>query len=165
MSKVFSLHSVQRVPASLKDVWAFFSDAKNLAAVTPPDLNLKVTNKVYGETVYAGQVMTYTVKPLLGIPLAWMTEITHVQAPDYFVDEQRKGPYTLWHHQHHFKAIEGGVEMTDLVHYRLPFGFVGNLANTLLVKKELGKIFAYRYGKIVELFGAWPGGKPDLKMS
>jgi ligand-binding SRPBCC domain-containing protein len=164
MSKVYSLYSKQNVPASLEEVWAFFSDAKNLLAVTPPHLNLKVTNKVFGETVYAGQVMTYTVKPLAGIPLSWMTEITHVNAPHYFVDEQRKGPYKLWHHQHHFKAIDGGVEMTDLVHYRLPFGFIGNLANALVVKKELEKIFTYRYKKIVELFGEWPGGKMEVEI-
>ena len=164
MSKVYSLQGLQKVPAALETVWAFFSDAKNLLAVTPPELNLKVTNRIYGDTVYAGQVMTYDVTPLLGIPLSWMTEITHVHAPDYFVDEQRKGPYKLWHHQHHFKTIEGGTEMTDLVHYRLPFGFIGNIANALLVKKELEKIFAYRYGKIVELFGAWPGEKMNLKI-
>lgn len=164
MSKVYSLYSRQRVPASLEKVWAFFSNAKNLLEVTPPHLNLKVTNEVYGDAVYAGQVMTYDVKPLLGIPLSWMTEITHVNAPRYFVDEQRKGPYTLWHHQHHFKAIEGGTEMTDLVHYRVPFGFIGSIANALVVKKELRKIFAYRYQKINELFGKWEGEKMDLKI-
>lgn len=162
MSKVYSLYSRQKVPVPLETVWAFFSDAKNLLAVTPPHLNLKVTNEVYGETVYAGQVMTYNVKPLLGIPLSWMTEITHVQAPNYFVDEQRKGPYALWHHQHHFKAIDGGVEMTDLVHYRLPFGPLGTLAHELIVKGELEKIFAYRYQKIIALFGQWPGEKMEL---
>src|SRR5947209_10377494 len=107
MSKVYSLYSKQNVPATMEEVWQFFSDAKNLLAVTPPHLSLKVTNKVYGNVVYAGQVMTYTVKPLAGIPLAWMTEITHVEPQKYFVDEQRKGPYKLWHHQHHFKEIEG----------------------------------------------------------
>lgn len=162
MSKVYSLYSRQHVPASLDAVWTFFSDAKNLLAVTPPSLNLKVTNEVYGNTVYAGQVMTYTVKPVLGIPLAWMTEITHVEEKKYFVDEQRKGPYTLWHHQHHFKAVEGGVEMTDLVHYRLPLGLLGNLANSLVVKKELEKIFTYRYQKIIELFGEWKGEKRKI---
>ena len=109
MSKVYSLFSRQHVPATLDEVWAFFSDARNLLAVTPPHLNLKVTNEVWGQTVYAGQVMTYKVKPLLGIPLSWMTEITHVEEKSYFVDEQRKGPYKLWHHQHHFRAVEGGV--------------------------------------------------------
>ncbi|WP_121353407.1 SRPBCC family protein [Flavisolibacter nicotianae] len=162
MSKVYVLYSRQHVPASLDAVWTFFSDANNLLAVTPPGLNLKVTNEVYGKTVYAGQVMTYTVKPLLGIPLAWMTEITHVVEKKYFVDEQRKGPYTLWHHQHHFNAVDGGVEMTDLVHYRLPFGPLGSLVHSLVVKKELEKIFTYRYQKIVELFGGWKGERMEI---
>lgn len=164
MSKVYSLYSRQLVPKTIEDVWAFFSDANNLLAVTPPDLNLKVTNKVYGEAVYAGQVMTYNVKPVLGIPLGWMTEITHVAAPRYFVDEQRKGPYKLWHHQHHFNPVEGGVEMIDLVHYRLPFGPLGSIAHAVFVKKELEKIFTYRYKKIEELFGEWPGGRIELSM-
>lgn len=163
MGKVYSLQSVQKVPASIDAVWAFFSDANNLKAVTPPHLNLKVTNNVYGDAVYAGQVMTYTVKPLLGIPLAWMTEITHVVEGRYFVDEQRKGPYKLWHHQHHFKPIEGGVEMTDIVHYRLPLGILGSLAHGIIVKKELQKIFTYRYQKIVALFGNWEGEGMTLR--
>ncbi|MBB1283111.1 SRPBCC family protein [Flavisolibacter sp. BT320] len=157
MGKVYSLQSVQKVPASIDAVWAFFSDANNLKAVTPPELNLRVTNNVYGDAVYAGQVMTYTVKPLLGIPLSWMTEITHVVEGRYFVDEQRKGPYKLWHHQHHFKPIEGGVEMTDIVHYRLPLGVLGSIAHGIVVKKELQKIFTYRYQKIIALFGSWEG--------
>ena len=165
MGKVYSLYSQQKVPASLDDVWAFFSDARNLLDVTPPHLNLKVTNEVYGDSVYAGQVMTYDVKPLLGIPLSWMTEITHVADKKYFVDEQRKGPYQLWHHQHHFKAIEGGVEMTDLVHYRLPLGFLGSIANTILVKKELEKIFTYRYHQIIKRFGNWEGDKMELRIN
>jgi ligand-binding SRPBCC domain-containing protein len=157
MGKVYSLQSVQKVPASIDAVWAFFSDANNLMAVTPPHLNLRVTNNVYGDAVYAGQVMTYTIKPLLGIPLSWMTEITHVVEGRYFVDEQRKGPYKLWHHQHHFKPIEGGVEMTDIVHYRLPLGVLGSIAHGIVVKKELQKIFTYRYQKIIALFGSYEG--------
>ena len=165
MSKVYRLYSRQNIPATLEEVWRFFSDAKNLLAVTPPHLNLKVTNEVYGETVYAGQVMTYNVKPLFGIPLSWMTEITHVERLKYFVDEQRKGPYKLWHHQHHFEKIEGGVQMTDIVHYRLPFGFIGSFANGLIIKKELEKIFSYRYQKINELFGEWPGSKMEMRLT
>lgn len=164
MGKVYSLQSMQRVPAGLDEVWAFFSDARNLLGITPPHLNLKVTGEVFGESVYAGQVMTYKVKPLLGIPLSWMTEITHVEEKKYFVDEQRKGPYKLWHHQHHFKSIAGGVEMTDLVHYRLPLGPLGSLANSFIVKKELEKIFTYRYRKIIERFGAWEGEKMELRI-
>jgi ligand-binding SRPBCC domain-containing protein len=108
--------------------------------------------------------MLYTVKPLLGISVSWMTEITHVERLKLFVDEQRKGPYQLWHHQHHFKTIEGGVEMTDLVHYRLPFSFLGDIAHSAIVSKKLTDIFTYRYFKINELFGDWPGSNISLKV-
>jgi ligand-binding SRPBCC domain-containing protein len=163
MSKVYSLCSKQKLPVGLEKVWNFFSDASNLLAVTPPHLNLKVTNQIYGDVMYAGQVMTYDVKPLLGISISWMTEITQVVPMNYFVDQQRKGPYRMWHHQHHFKSIEGGTEMVDLVHYRIPFGLAGNLANILFVKKELKKIFAYRYQKIEGMFGKWDGEEMELK--
>jgi ligand-binding SRPBCC domain-containing protein len=148
MGKVYTLYSRQHIPASLSDVWKFFSDANNLLLLTPPHLNLKVTSDVSNK-VYAGQVLLYKVKPVLGITLPWMTEIRHVQPLKYFVDEQRKGPYKLWHHQHHFKEIYGGVQMIDIVHYRLSFGWIGRLGNSLFVKKELKKIFAYRHQKLL----------------
>ena len=103
--------------------------------------------------MYAGQVIEYQVSPVLGIPLYWMTEITHVEDRKYFVDEQRYGPYSMWHHQHHFKMIEGGVEMTDIVHYKLPLWFLGDMANSLFVKKQLQQIFDHRFKKVEELFG------------
>jgi ligand-binding SRPBCC domain-containing protein len=164
MSKVHLIRSVQKLPVDLATTWKFFSDPNNLLAVTPPFLNLKITNKVFGDEVYPGQVLMYTVKPLLGIPFHWMTEITHVEPLKFFVDEQRKGPYKLWHHQHHFKAIEGGVEMTDLVHYRLPLGFLDGIIHPLIVKKKLEEIFHYRYYKAIELFGAWKEGEMELEI-
>jgi ligand-binding SRPBCC domain-containing protein len=164
MSKVHFLRNVQKLPVSLEEAWKFFSNPYNLLAITPPFLNLKITNKLFGGEVYAGQIMTYTVKPILGIPLSWMTEITHVERFKFFVDEQRKGPYKLWHHQHHFNTINGGVEMTDLVHYRLPLGILGNAANLLTVKSRLTEIFTYRYFKINEIFGDWPGEELKLKI-
>jgi ligand-binding SRPBCC domain-containing protein len=103
--------------------------------------------------MYPGQVITYKVKPLLGIPLFWMTEITHVLPGKFFVDEQRFGPYSLWHHQHHFEAVEGGVMMTDIVHYKAPFGFLGDIAVSLFIKKQLNEIFEFRKKKVTELFG------------
>lgn len=133
--------------------------------MTPPALNLKLTNQLHFPKMYPGQVITYKVKPLLGIPLFWLTEITHVEEKRFFVDEQRKGPYSMWHHQHHFVPVAGGVEMTDLVHYALPLGPLGTLANGLVVKGELQKIFAYRYQKIIELFGAWSGERMQLEIS
>jgi ligand-binding SRPBCC domain-containing protein len=156
MGKVYSLKSIQKIPASLEDVWNFFSDASNLISITPPFLNLAIKNELFGEQVYSGQIILYTVRPLLGIPLSWMTEITQVEHLNYFIDEQRKGPYKLWHHQHHFRAIEEGVEMTDLVHYGPPLGILGNIAQSLIIKSKLTEIFKYRYNKVNEIFGKWP---------
>ena len=103
--------------------------------------------------IYPGMIITYKVSPLLGIKLNWMTEITHVKDKEYFVDEQRFGPYALWHHQHHFKEVDGGVHMTDLVHYAIPYGFIGRLANSFIVRSKLKKVFDYREAAIAHLFG------------
>lgn len=153
MSRVYSFKTVQNIPVSLDKAWNFFSSPANLQTITPDSLGFKIISKYHGEKMYAGQVIEYNVSPLLGIPLYWMTEITHVEDKRYFVDEQRYGPYSMWHHQHHFKAIDGGVEMTDIIHYKLPLWFLGDVANGLFVKKQLRKIFEYRYKKVEELFG------------
>jgi ligand-binding SRPBCC domain-containing protein len=150
-----SIKTVQKIPVSLEKAWDFFSNPANLQAITPDNMGFTVISKHHGDTMYAGQIIEYTVKPVLGIPLYWMTEITQVKDKQYFIDEQRFGPYSLWHHQHHFKAIEGGVEMTDIVHYKNPLGFMGRLANSIFVKKKLDTIFNYRYQKVEELFGRW----------
>lgn len=151
MSKVYKLTFSQLVPASLDTIWEFFSSPANLADITPPDMNFKVISGP-SEKVYAGQVIEYKVRPLPGLSMYWMTEITHVQPLQYFVDEQRYGPYSLWHHQHHFKEVSGGVMMTDIVHYKIPFWFFGDIANSLFVKKQLQKIFDFRTKKVNELF-------------
>ena len=156
---VHQLKTVQRIPVSLDEAWDFFSHPKNLAIMTPEHLNLKFTNELFGDEMYPGQVMTYNVKPVLGIPLFWMTEITHVRPKQFFVDEQRFGPYSLWHHQHHFRPIEGGVEMTDLIHYKVPGWFVGDIANKLFISRQLEGIFNFRYKKVEELFGKWQAVK------
>ena len=153
MSKVYSLKTVQKLPISLNEAWDFFSNPANLAEITPERMGFKTISKHHGDVMYAGQVIEYKVSPVLGIPLYWMTEITHVDDKKYFVDEQRFGPYSLWHHQHHFKEIDGGVEMTDIVHYKLPLWFLGDIANTLFVKKQLDGIFDYRFTKVEKLFG------------
>ena len=113
-----------------------------------------VTSDYNADTkMYPGMIITYKISPLLGIKMNWMTEITHVDDKKYFVDEQRFGPYALWHHQHHFKAIEGGVQMTDLLHYAIPYGPIGTLANAFFVKGKVEQIFNYRTIAIEELFG------------
>jgi ligand-binding SRPBCC domain-containing protein len=165
MSKVYSLKTVQRIPASKKDIWNFFSDPKNLKDITPEQLGFKVISKHHGDSMYAGQIIEYTVKPILNIPLYWMTEITQVENEKYFIDEQRYGPYGLWHHQHHFKLIEGGVEMTDIVHYKIPFWFLGDIANTIFVKNQLRKIFIHRFVAVMEKFGNWPEEKFSIEFN
>ncbi len=152
-----SIKTVQKIPISLEKAWDFFSNPANLQAITPDNMGFKVISKHQGDIMYAGQIIEYTVKPVLGIPIYWMTEITQVKDNQYFIDEQRFGPYSLWHHQHHFKAIDGGVEMTDIVHYKNPLGILGRLANTFFVKKKLDTIFNFRYQKVEEMFGRWEG--------
>jgi ligand-binding SRPBCC domain-containing protein len=152
MSKVYSLQTVQQLPVSLEVAWDFFSSPKNLQKITPDHLGFKIISKHHGEKMYSGQIIEYKVKPVLGIPLYWMTEITHVEDKKFFIDEQRFGPYSLWHHQHHFKENDKGVEMTDIVHYKLPLGFLGDIAHTLFVKNQLKQIFDYRYKVVEELF-------------
>lgn len=143
----YSLKTVQKIPATLEKAWDFFSSPGNLAAITPGHLGFKVRSLYHGKEMYPGQIIEYTIKPVLGISMYWMTEITHVAPQKRFVDEQRYGPYRLWHHQHHFREIEGGVEMTDIVHYKLPFSFLGDIANSLFVRNELKKIFSFRFKK------------------
>jgi ligand-binding SRPBCC domain-containing protein len=155
MSKVYSLKTVQTIPITLNEAWDFFSKPDNLKDITPAAMGFVIRSKHHGESMYAGQIIEYTVKPLLGIPLYWMTEITHVEEGKYFVDEQRFGPYSLWHHQHHFKEMQGGVEMTDIVHYKVPFRFLGDIANTFLVRQQLKKIFDFRFKMVEDKFGKW----------
>lgn len=157
MSKVYSLKTVQQIPVDVETAWDYFSQPKNLEDITPTELGFKITSQHHGERMYAGQIIEYTVKPMFGIPIYWMTEITHVVPLQFFVDEQRYGPYSLWHHQHHFKQVEGGVEMTDIVHYKIPFWFMGNIAHNLFIKKKLKDIFEFRKSRVTELFGSING--------
>lgn len=153
---VHILCRTQVVPASLEACWDFFSDPRNLAKLTPPSLDLTVRSEL-PPRVYAGLMITYRVRPLFGLPVTWVTEITHVEAPHRFVDEQRVGPYAIWHHEHFFTALDDGrTEVRDLVHYLLPFGWLGNLAHPLLVAPQLERIFAFRTKAVAEYFGDAP---------
>jgi ligand-binding SRPBCC domain-containing protein len=151
---LYTLKRVQRLPISLERAWDFFSAPANLKQITPNYMGFDViSSDDFQDKTYPGQVITYTVRPVLGIPLFWMTEITQVSEGRYFIDEQRVGPYRIWHHQHHFKAVEDGVEMTDVVHYQLPLGFIGALAHRIFVRRQLESIFEFRRQKLLEIFG------------
>jgi ligand-binding SRPBCC domain-containing protein len=154
--KVYFFTFEQKLPIPLAEAWDFFSSPLNLAKITPPQMRFKVTSKYTADTkIYAGMIIMYNVSPLLGIKLNWMTEIAHVKDGEYFIDEQRFGPYALWHHEHHFAAIKGGVKMTDILNYAIPYGFIGRLSNRLLVGKEIKKIFTYREKAVNDLFGVY----------
>ena len=142
----------QQINADLPAVWSFFSHAANLQVITPDHLRFRVTAGDLPAEIYPGLIITYTISPILRIPLFWMTEIKHVAPQKMFVDEQRRGPYRMWHHQHHFEANNDGVLMTDIVHYELPLWFLGELARPLFVNKQLTGIFEYRRQKIASLF-------------
>lgn len=152
--KIYNIRQQQTLPITLDEAWCFFSRPENLAKITPPEMLFHV-EYISGnrDDIYAGQIMRYKLGIFPGVKTDWMTVITHVERPVYFVDEQRFGPYALWHHQHWFRAVEGGVEMTDEVNYAIPFGLIGRIANALFVEKELKKIFRFRYDTISNIFG------------
>jgi len=154
---VGKIHYKQKLPISLEKAWEFLSDPKNLNEITPPDMSFEITSDFLPEKMYPGMIITYKVSPFKGIKMDWVTEITHVKEGEFFVDEQRFGPYTFWHHQHLIKAIEGGVEMDDIIHYKAPFGFLGKLATPLIVKPKLKQIFDFRKTKLESLFGVYNG--------
>lgn len=149
------IHSLFRIPVRLSDAWTFFSDPRNLERITPPTLGIEITSEV-PERMYPGMIVTYTVRALSGIRVPWVTEITHVVEPYLFVDEQRFGPYRFWHHQHHIREIDGGVEGTDIVHYALPFGVAGRILAGAMVRRKLEGIFSFRKLFLEETFGTLP---------
>lgn len=152
--KAYHLKFNQQLPVSLAEAWDFFSSPMNLAKITPAKMAFEVTSGAQlQEKMYPGMIITYKITPLLGIKLNWMTEITQVKDQEYFIDEQRFGPYKFWHHQHHFREIEGGVEMNDILTYGMPMGIFGQMANSLFVAAELQQIFEFRKKKVIELFG------------
>ena len=150
--KPSALREVQRLPISLPEAWSFFSDPRNLPRITPPSLGLEVTSDLPG-VMYPGMIITYRVRPIPWVSVGWVTEITHVREPVLFVDEQRFGPYRFWHHEHHFREVEGGVEMEDIVHYALPFGTIGRVFGGPLVRRRLERIFSFRRRFLVREFG------------
>ena len=150
--KLYSIHTKQKLPISLEEAWKFISDPRNLEVITPKSMGFKTLSGDENE-MFAGQIIHYKITPLFGISMQWVTEITHVQDRKFFVDEQRFGPYNFWHHKHFLKEIPGGVEMEDIVHYKVPMGILGRMVHPFLVKPKLEEIFEYRQKKLIELFG------------
>jgi len=148
------IKTTQNLPITLEEAWDFISSPHNLKTITPEHFGFDIINGIRPEDkMYAGQIIIYKLQPLPGMKVKWVTEISQVEQQRYFIDEQRSGPYKMWHHQHFLKTIPGGVQMDDIIHYEIPFGPIGEIANLLFVKKKLESVFEYRRVKLETLFG------------
>lgn len=149
----YQLIRTQILPVDISEIWDFISSPMNLKEITPEKMGFVVTSNNGTERMYPGMIITYKVSPLFGIKMKWVTEITHVRDHEYFVDEQRIGPYAMWHHQHKIEPVDGGVLMTDIVTYQPPLGFLGVIANSLFIRRQLRYIFDYRTVALEKRFG------------
>lgn len=149
------LSATQRLPITVEEAWSFFSDPRNLSVITPPEMGFEIMGDI-PQQMHAGMIVRYRVRPIANLPMTWVTEITHVVEGRMFVDEQRFGPYRFWHHQHHFAAIPGGVEMRDIVHYDVGFGPIGDVIDALVVRARIQGIFGFRERVLAQRFGTLP---------
>ena len=150
--KVYRFVRTQKIPIKINEAWSFLSNPNNLKTITPSYMGFHIIENENTE-MYPGQIIKYTVSPILGIKINWVTEITHVKNLEYFIDEQRFGPYAFWHHKHFIKEIKGGVEMMDILDYSLPFSILGRIFHPIMVRPKLNEIFNYRREKLIKIFG------------
>ena len=159
--KLYQLHSKQALPISKAEAWDFLSNPGNLKVITPEHMGFTILSGT-DRPMFPGQIIQYKVSPFPGYTTKWVTEITHVSEGEYFVDEQRFGPYALWHHKHFIKEIDGGVEMEDIIDYKIPLGILGQIAHPIIVKNQLKKIFEFREQKLISLFGTVAGAPKTI---
>ncbi|MGN6195636.1 MAG: SRPBCC family protein [Ginsengibacter sp.] len=149
---IYYYRTFQFLPTDINTAWDFFSSAKNLARITPPELDFKILTDLGEKDIYRGMLIDYTLKPLFGIRLHWQTEIWKLKKPRMFIDRQLKGPYKIWEHTHEFIQKEKGIIMKDAVKYQLPFGIIGKMAHSLIVRKKIEHIFNYRKEILSKIF-------------
>ncbi|MFP4846109.1 SRPBCC family protein [Winogradskyella sp. PE311] len=152
--KIYSLHKKQKLPITLDIAWNFLCNPANLSKLTPPEMNMKIISGS-DRPMYAGQVLQYGVTPLPGFKTKWVSEITQLEIKRYFVDVQLYGPYAFWHHKHFIHEIDGGVEMEDIIDYKVPLGLLGQLIHPIIVKPKLDSIFEYRKEQLESIFGKY----------
>lgn len=148
----YQFKSQQEIPATVEEVWDFIASPANLKKITPDYMGFDVTSGDLPDKMYAGMIVSYKVKPVLGIPTEWVTEITHIEEGNYFIDEQRKGPYKIWHHEHRISPTANGVLMEDIISYQMPLGFLGRIAHSLFVRKKIESVFDYRTRVLNQIF-------------
>ena len=152
----FQFHSEQKINASIDEIWDFISSPTNLKEITPAYMGFDIiSTKQPSKKMYEGMIIGYKISPFPGIKTTWITEITHIRDKEFFIDEQRMGPYIMWHHQHFIRPIENGVLMTDIVSYQPPFGVIGAIANKLMIQSKLKQIFDYRTAAFEKKFGIY----------
>ncbi len=158
----YQLQTSQGLTVSQNEAWEFLCNPQNLSAITPDSMQFEILS---GVTIpmFKGQIIQYKVSPFPGFKTRWVTEITHLKSGDYFVDEQRFGPYSLWHHKHFLKSHENGVIMEDVIDYKLPLGILGRAMHGAFVRKQLQKVFQFRYEKLKSLFGEIPDVEPIIQ--
>lgn len=154
----------QFIPRPLDEVWNFFSRPENLNAITPEEVAFEILSDIKDTKMYEGMIVLYKVSPLLGIKMDWVTEITYIKDQIYFIDEQRFGPYALWHHEHHFEEHDGGTLMTDLLHYKVPYGIIGTIADAIFVNNKVEEIFAFRVKAVEKLFPEVQSTKLEVRL-
>jgi len=143
----------QKIPAGRDEVWDFFTNPENLVRITPEEMHMRILNKGDVGALYPGMTISYKLYPFFDFPVRWSTEIKSVDRPHEFSDEQKSGPYEFWRHRHLFRELPDGVEMTDIIEYKIPFGFFGEMLDQLLIHNRLDYVFTYRRKKIDEIFG------------
>lgn len=153
----FQFHFSQKINASHDELWHFIASPRNLAKITPDYMGFEILSKNLPEKMYEGMIICYNVRPMFGIKTKWVTEITHIREKEYFVDEQRVGPYCIWHHEHRLISIENGVLMEDTISYKPPFGIFGNIANSLFIRNKINEIFSFRKIALERRFGKYLG--------
>ncbi len=159
--RLYQLAAKQTLPIKIEEAWEFLSNPANLTVITPDKMKFNILSGA-DRPMFPGQIIQYEVSPFAVYTTRWVTEITHVKQGEYFVDEQRFGPYALWHHKHFLKPVEQGVEMEDIIDYKIPFGILGQMMHPIFVKKQLEAIFNYREQKLIELFGSVPGAPKTI---
>lgn len=150
--KIYYYKTEQFLSTDINTAWNFFSSAKNLARITPPELDFNILTALDEKDIYQGMLIEYTIRPLFGILLNWQTQILTIKKPEMFIDKQLKGPYKIWEHTHEFIQTEKGVLMKDSVKYLLPFGILGNIAHSLFVRRKIERIFNYRKQVLNKIF-------------
>ncbi len=157
--KLERLHTVQRLPIQIEEAWDFFTSPKNLRLITPPWLDFRLISDP-PEYMHPGTIVASEIRPLPGISLKWISEITHIRPPHFYITEQRFGPFKMWHHEHHFRAHEEGIEVEDIVMYGLYLGPIGALAHDVYVRKKLHEVFTFRAQAIEQRFGSVQKARP-----